>query len=87
MRAISRLGIEDAIATIEDEIARVRPSAPEIVETNDAQIRALAGGLNPLTIEAVEQDFQRLAARGIPPALIILRELMHHLGIKAIRLI
>ena len=87
MRAISRLGIEDAIATIEDEIARVRPSAPEIVETNDAQIRALAGGLNPLTIEAVEQDFQRLAARRIAPALIILRELMHHLEIKAIRLI
>jgi hypothetical protein len=87
VRSISRLGIEDAIATIEDEIARARPSPPEILETNDAHVRALAGGLNPLTIEAVEQDFQRLAARGVPPALIILRELMHHLRVKAIRLV
>ena len=93
MRPISRLGIEDAIATIEDEIARVRPTVPEVLETSDAHIRALAGGLNPLTVEAIEQDFQRLASRGIPAdreaaaALVILRELMHHLQVKAIRLL
>ena len=87
MRSISALGVEDAIALIEDEIARVRPSVPDTLQTSDAHIRALAAGLNPFTIEAVEQDFQRLAARAIPPALIILRELMHHLHVKAIRLV
>ena len=93
MRAISRLGLEEAIATVEDEIARVRPQAAETLETSDAHIRALAGGLNPLTVEAVEQDFQRLASRGIPSnrenaaALLILREVMHHLSVKAIHLV
>jgi len=92
VRAISRLGIEDAIATIEDEIARVRPRAAETLETNDTHILTLAAGLNPLSIEAVEQDFQRLASRGIPAdrdtaaALVILREVMHHLQVKSIRL-
>jgi len=92
VRAISRLGIEDAIATIEDEIARVRPRASETLETSDAHIQSLAAGLNPLTVEAVEQDFQRLASRGIPSdrataaALIIMREVMHHLQVKTIRL-
>jgi len=71
----------------------VHPPASETLETGDAHIRALAGELNPLTIEAVENDFQRLASRGIPAerdaaaALIILRELMHHLGVKAVRLV
>ena len=92
MRSISRLGLEDAIATVEDEIARVRPGTHEILETSDARIRALAGGLDPLTIEAVEQDFQRLAASGVPAdreaaaALVSVREEMHHLGVKRIRL-
>jgi hypothetical protein len=35
VRAISRLGIEDAIATIEDEIARVRLHADETLETSE----------------------------------------------------
>lgn len=93
MRSIARLGLEDAIATIEDEIARVRPVVPDTLETGDARIRAIAGGLNPLTVEAVEQDFDRLALRGIPTdreaaaALVILREVMHHLQVKAIRLV
>jgi hypothetical protein len=93
VRAISRLGIEDAIATIEDEIARVRPRAAETLETSDTHILTLAAGLNPLSIEAVEQDFQRLASRGIPTdrdaaaTLVILRELIHHLQVKAIRFV
>lgn len=93
MRSLSALGIEDAIAAVEDEIARVRPTAPDTLETSDARIRAIAGGLNPLTVEAVEQDFDRLALRGIPTdretaaALVILRELMHHLQVKAVRLV
>lgn len=87
MRSIAHLGIEEAIATIEDEIARVRPTVPDTLETSDAHIRALAGDLDPFTIEAVEQDFQRLAARGIPPALVILRELMHHLHVRQVRLV
>jgi hypothetical protein len=71
----------------------VRPALPEILESSDARIRTLAAGLNPLTLEAVEQDFNRLASRGIPSdreaaaALVILRELMHHLQVKAIRLV
>ena len=87
MRSISRLGVEDAIAAVEDEIARVRPSVPGTLQTSDAHIHELAAGLNPFTVEAVEQDFQRLASRSIPPALVILRELMHHLQVKAIELV
>jgi hypothetical protein len=87
VRSISHLGTEDAIAVVEDEIARVRPSVPDTLQSSDAHIRALAAGLNPFTIEAVEQDFQRLAARSIPPELVILRELMHHLQVKLIRLV
>jgi hypothetical protein len=71
----------------------VRPHAEKTLETSDAHIRAIAGDLNPLTIEAIEQDFQRLASRGVlsnhetAAALIILRELMHHLEVKSIRLV
>jgi len=84
VRSVLRLGIEDAIAIIEDEIARVRPPASETAETSDPSLA--------LTLEAVENDFQRLAARRTriedesAAKLVILRELMHHLQIKAIRL-
>lgn len=93
VRAVSAVGLEDAIALVEDEIARVRPAACETLETGDAEIRSLAYGSDVIAIEAVEQDFQRLAARGIPSdkraaaKLLILRELMHHLQVKAIRLV
>ena len=85
MRTLLRLGIEDAIAAVEDEIARVRPVASSTLETSDAGIA--------LAIEAVEQDFQRLASRArkvedeAAARLVILREVMHHLQVKAIRLV
>ncbi|HZS69909.1 MAG TPA: hypothetical protein VFA72_22595 [Burkholderiales bacterium] len=102
----SSLELENAIAAIEDEIARVRalPAKGLRLQTDDVRVReiALAAGVpagEPMTIQAVEQSFQRLAARsvsggrsgdGIPPGneraatLVIPRELMHHLGFSAI---
>jgi hypothetical protein len=97
----SPLGLENAIAAIEDELARehgslVKGAAPV---THDATIRdiALAAGVPAgaemtLAVEAVEQMFQRLAARapGLPAGrefagkLLILRELMHHLELPSI---
>ena len=97
----SPLGLENAIALIEDELARqhgslIKGAAPM---TRDATIRdiALAAGVPAsaemtLAIEAVEQMFQRLAARapGLPVGrefagkLVILRELMHHLEFASI---
>ena len=97
----SPLGLENAIAAIEDELARehgslVKGAAPV---TRDATIRdiALAAGVPAgaemtLAVEAVEQMFQRLAARapGVPAGrefagkLLILRELMHHLELPSI---
>jgi hypothetical protein len=96
----SALGLENAIAAVEDELARAHASIVKAstVLTNDTTIRdiALAAGVPAgiemtLTIEAVEQMFQRLAARAPIPAgrefagkLVILRELMHHLGFASI---
>lgn len=104
----SPLDLENAIAAIEDEIARAKalPEAGSRVRTENAFVReiALAAGLprhpeTVLTVTAVEQAFQRLAAqaeRGVRPAdglpqgneaaaaLVILRELMHHLGFAAL---
>ena len=104
----SPLDLENAIAAIEDEIARLRVLPPKgsRVRTKDALVRdiALAAGLprngeTILTLAAVEQAFQRLAAQaarglrageGIPAgneaaaALVILRELAHHLDFPAI---
>ncbi len=104
----TQLELENAIAAIEDEIARLRVLPPKgsRVRTKDALVRdiALAAGLprngeTILTLAAVEQAFQRLAAQaarglrageGIPAgneaaaALVILRELAHHLDFPAI---
>jgi hypothetical protein len=104
----SPLELENAIAAIEDEIARAQALPPEgsRVRTADALIReiALAAGLPHeaeaiFTLAAVEQAFQRLAAqatRGLgtadgvaagkepAAALVILRELMHHMMLPAI---
>lgn len=104
----SALALENAIAAIEDDIARAgsRPAPGSRLRTHDARVReiALAAGLPARTdavfaLSAVEQAFQRLAARaarglrspdGFPAgneaaaALLILRELMHHLGFAAI---
>ena len=104
----SPLELENAIAAIEDEIARApaSPAAGARVRTKDALVReiALAAGLprdaeTSLSLSAVEQAFQRLAAQagrrqrsgdGLPTgnesaaALVLLRELMHHLGLPAI---
>jgi len=97
----SPLGLENAIAAIEDELSRkhgdlVKGAAPV---TRDRTIReiALAAGVPAgaemtLAVEAVEQMFQRLAARapGLPAGreftgkLVILRELMHHLEFPSI---
>ena len=97
----SPLGLENAIATVEDalmkEHARLVKRASPV--TRDATIRdiALAAGVPAgaemtLAVEAVEQLFQRLAARapGLPGGreftgkLVILRELMHHLEFPSV---
>ena len=102
------LELENAIAAIEDEIARLRVLPPKgsRVRTKDARVRDIAlaaglprGGETIFTLPALEQAFQRLAAQaarglgtgqGIPAgneaaaALVILRELTHHLGFAAI---
>ena len=104
----SPLELENAIAAIEDEIARAGalPAGGSRVRTSDALVReiAAAAGLprdveTTFALPAVEQAFQRLAAqasRGVrsadglaagneaAAALVILRELMHHLGFPAI---
>ncbi|HJT61059.1 MAG TPA: hypothetical protein VJ797_05210 [Burkholderiales bacterium] len=100
-RDLSALGLENAIAAVEDELARVHASLVKggALLTDDATIRdiALAAGVHAsaemtLSVEAVEQMFQRLAARapGLPAGrefagkLLILRELMHHLAFPSI---
>lgn len=89
--------LERAIDTVEDEIMRVAPSLRlgDTVETGDERIRDLAracAASDNLSVEAIEQAFNQLATRGLPSnreaaaTLVILRELMHHLGIRTIRL-
>jgi len=93
----SALEIEGAIAAIEDEIARARPPRGMRPVTHDAMVReiALHAGVSPgpamvLAREAVEQAFERALRR--PPdnermaALLILRELVHHLDIASIEI-
>jgi len=96
----SPLELENAIAAIEDEIARAGSSvaADPVVSTAEETIRdiALAAGIARsdemvLTIAAVENSFERLTrAPGIPgdrrfaATLVILREVMHHLGIGSV---
>ena len=90
--------LEEAIAAVEDEIARARPPRTARLVTRDATVReiALAAGVAPgptmvLLRDAVEQEFARSIRR--PPdrermaALLILRELMHHLGIESVEVI
>ena len=89
------LEVEGAIAAIEDEIACAKPPRGMRLLTHDAVVRdlALEAGVPPgptiiLAREAVEQAFERALRR--PPhnehmaALLILRELMHHLDIESI---
>lgn len=97
----SALGLENAIAAVEDELARAHGSivTGSAILTDDMTIRdiALAAGVPAgaemiLSVEAVEQMFQRLAMRapGLPAGrefagkLVILRELMHHLHFSSI---
>jgi hypothetical protein len=93
----SALEIEGAISAIEDEIARARPPRHTRPVTHDAVVReiALEAGVSPgpamvLTREAVEQAFER-SLRRVPDnermaALLILRELVHHLDIESIEI-
>ena len=87
------LEIENAIEVVEDEIARVHAQVPRgsRLYTRDAMVRdiALAAGVPPgpemtLAIEAVEQAFALLprhsGGKERAAVLLILRELMHHLG-------
>jgi hypothetical protein len=102
------LELENAIAAIEDEIARAAalPPAGAGLRTSDAligDIAAAAGvvpGTDPrFTVAAVEQAFQRLAgeaSRGVrsgdglaagrepAAALVILRELLHHMDFASV---
>ena len=91
---------ENAIAAIEDEIARARSSiaADRVVSTEQETVRdiALAAGIAPggemvLTIDAVERAFERLTRppgiagdRRFAATLVILREVMHHLRIDSV---
>ena len=99
----SPLELENAIAAIEDEIARARNSiaADPVVDTEEESIRdiALDAGIAPgdemvLTIDAVENAFERLtrppglsAHHRFAATLVILRELMHHLQIASIAIL
>ena len=99
----SPLELENAIAAIEDEIARAAGSlgADGVVATAEETVRdiALAAGIAPgeemiLTIDAVERTFERLtrppgiaADRRFAATLVILRELMHHLQIASIAIL
>lgn len=91
--------LESAIAEVEDELARVRPAGGAELQTRDDLVHdiAAAAGISPaseaaMTVEAVEQVFQRLAARrpdvpsgrNFAAALLILREVMHHLQFRSI---
>jgi len=89
------LEIEEAIAAIEDMIAAARPARAAHAVARDAVVRdiALDAGVSPgakmvLARDAVEQAFERSLRR--PPdnermaALLILRELMHHLDIETL---
>jgi hypothetical protein len=90
------LELEAAIAAVEDEIARARPPRGARIVTGDAMVRKLADdiGVSPgaqmlLAREAVEQAFERSLRRPLPDnermaALLILRELMHHLDLASI---
>jgi exopolyphosphatase/pppGpp-phosphohydrolase len=92
------LEVEKAIAAVEDEIARVHAAIARgsRLYTRDGVVRELAldAGVAPgaqmvFAVEAVENAFQRLLpmrAIGKEKAavLLILRELMHHLGFAAI---
>ncbi len=101
--------IENAIMVVEDEVTRAREMVRDsVLASLDDGIRQLAlvagvADAEPmmLTLEAVEQTFDRLAAvsQGRPAAssglpaggefaatLLILRELMHHLGFSEITL-
>lgn len=103
----SPIELENAIAAIEDEIARAPalPAKGSGLRTADPRVSEIAraaglptDGETTLSLGAVEQAFQRLAAQagrgprseGVPPgdeqaaALLILRELMHHLGFTTI---
>ena len=85
------LELENAIAAVEDEIAR-RPVLHRSLLTSDASITELAEGEDTLSREAVEQAFQRLCGRApgalgerrVAATLVILRELMHHLEVESI---
>lgn len=93
--AATALEIENAIAAVEDEIARAKPRRGVRPITRDAMVLeiALAAGLARTTAmvlsrDAVEAAFERAIRR--PPdhermaALLILRELMHHLDIPSV---
>ena len=89
--------LENAIAAVEDEIAKVHKSieGDSRLYTHDAVVRdiALDIGVTPaaemeLALEAVEHALGRLPSRATgkekAAALVILRELMHHLGFSAV---
>ena len=90
--------LEEAIAAVEDEIARARPPRGGRLVSRDAVVReiALAAGVPPgpamvLARDAVEQAFERSIRR--PPdsermaAVLILRELMHHLDLTSVEVL
>ena len=97
--------LESAIDGVEDEVMRVRQRLPgdAVLQAHGAALREVAdaaGVSDALTLDAVEQLFQRLASaslgnpvarHGLPAGkrfvatLLILREFMHHLGFTAVR--
>jgi exopolyphosphatase/pppGpp-phosphohydrolase len=96
--------LERAIDVVEDEVMRTHvtgPSEPLLHATGDAlrEVANAAGGADRLTLDTVEQLFQRIASvslgdpsagRGLPAGvrfvatLLILREFLHHGGFSAV---
>jgi hypothetical protein len=96
--------LERAIDVVEEEVMRTRvarPSEPSLRASGDAlrDVANAAGGADRLSLDTVEQMFQRIASvslgdpsagRGLPSGvrfvatLLILREFMHHGGFTAV---
>ncbi len=96
--------LERAIEMVEEEVMRTHgagPSEPLLRASGDAlrEVADAAGGADRLSLDAVEQMFQRIASvslgdpsagRGLPSGmrfvatLLILREFMHHGGFTAV---
>ena len=97
--------LEQAIELVEEEVMRARTAGPNdaVLRASGAALREVAdaaGAGDTLTLDPVEQLFQRVASeslgnpaarRGLPAGrrfvatVLILREFMHHRGFASVR--